>query len=122
MIWSVVLYGSETWTMRKEDLNRLEASEMWIWRRMERISWMEHRTNEEILKMVDEERSLIGRTTSRQINWLDHIMRGDSLLRTIIEGRMEGNKKGGRPRMMLLDWMMKEDYSKLKEKAGDCGE
>jgi len=45
------------------------------------------------------------------------IMRGDSLLRTINKGRMEGKKKRGRPRMMLLDWMMKEDYSKLKEKA-----
>jgi len=45
-------------------------------------------------------------------------MRGDSLLRTIIEGRMEGKKKGGRPRMMLLDWMMKENYNKLKERAG----
>ena len=49
-------------------------------------------------------------------------MRGDSLLRTIIEGRMEGKNKRGRPRMMLLDWMMKEDYGKLKKKAGDCGE
>ena len=53
-IWSVMLYGSETWTMRKEDIRRLEAFEMWIWRRMERISWMEHRTIEEILQMVDE--------------------------------------------------------------------
>src|SRR6218665_428316 len=121
-IWSVVLYGSETWTMRKEDIKRLEAFEMWIWRRMERISWMEHRTIEEILKMVDEKRSLIGIIRSRQINWLGHIMRGYSLLRTIIDGRMEGKKKRGRPRMMLLDWMLKEDYSKLKEKAGDPGE
>jgi len=56
MIWSVVLYGSETWTMRKEDIKRLEAFEIWIWRRMERISWVEHKTNEEILKMVDEKR------------------------------------------------------------------
>src|SRR6218665_502739 len=79
MIWSVVLYGSETWSMRKEDIKRLEAFEMWIWRRMERISWMEHRANEEILKMVDEQRSLIGIIRSRQRNWLGHIMRGDSL-------------------------------------------
>src|SRR6218665_433013 len=67
--------------MRKEDIKRLEAFKMWIWRRMERISWMEHRTNEEILKMVDEKRSLIGIIRSRQRNWLGHIMRGDSLLR-----------------------------------------
>jgi len=64
--------------MRKEDINRLEAFEMLIWRRIERISWMEHRTNAEILKMVDEIRSLIGIIRSRQKNWLGHIMRGDS--------------------------------------------
>ena len=54
MMWSVVLYGLETWTMRKEDIKRFEAFEMWIWRRIEIISWMEHRTNEEIFQMVDE--------------------------------------------------------------------
>ena len=54
MIWSMVLYGSETWTLRKEDIRRLEAFEMWIWRRMEKISWMERRTNEDILQMVDD--------------------------------------------------------------------
>src|SRR5688572_32427436 len=53
----------------------------------------------------------------QQRKWLCHIMRGDSLLRIIIEGRMEGKKTRGRPRMMLLDWMLKEDYSKLKERA-----
>ena len=94
---------------------------MWIWSRMERISWIEHRINEEILQMVVEKRSLIGTIRSRQRNWLGHIMRGGSILRTIIEGRMEG-KKRGRPRMMLLDWMMKEEYRKLKERAGHCGE
>src|SRR6218665_234428 len=48
LIWSVVLYGAETWTMRKEDIKRLEAFEMWTWRRMEKVSWTEHKTNEEI--------------------------------------------------------------------------
>ena len=64
---------------------------------MERISWMEHRTDEEILQMVDEKRSLIGIIRSRQRNWLQgHIRRGDSFLRTIIERRIEGKKKRGR--------------------------
>ena len=54
-------------------------------------------------------------------NVLD-LMRGDSLLRTLIEGKMEGKKKRGRPRMMLLDWMLKEDYRRLKERAGHDGE
>ena len=66
-------------------------------------------TKEEILQMVDEKESLIGIIGSPQGNWLGHITRGDSLLRTIIEGRMEEKKKRGRPRMTLLDWMMKED-------------
>jgi predicted esterase YcpF (UPF0227 family) len=50
MIRSVVLYGSKTWTLRKEDIKRLEAFEKWILQRKERISWMEHRTNDEILQ------------------------------------------------------------------------
>jgi len=49
-IWSVTLYGAKTWTMRQEDVKRIEAFEMWILRRMERINWKVHRTNEEILK------------------------------------------------------------------------
>jgi len=61
--------------------------------RSERISWIEHRTKEEILQMVDEKRSLNGLIRGRQRNWLDRIMRGDLFLRTIIEGRMEGKRK-----------------------------
>src|SRR6218665_2942935 len=53
LIWSVVLYGAEIWTMRKEDIKRLEAFEMWTWRRMEKVSWTEHKTNEDKTKEVD---------------------------------------------------------------------
>ena len=69
----------------------------------------------EVLKLVEEERSLIIRT--RQRNWMRHIMRGDSLQREIIKGRMEGKRGRGRPRQKLLDWMMSDKYSKLKEEA-----
>ena len=115
---SVVLYGSETWTMRKDDIRRLEAFEMWIWRRMKRVSWMEHKTNEEILQMVGEERSMMETIRRRQRNWIGHIMRSDTIVRDIIEGRMEGKKTRGRPRTMLLDWMMTKDgYRGLKMDA-----
>ena len=58
LIWSLTLYGAETSTMRKENVKRIEV-EMWIWRSMHKISWTEHRTNEEVLKKVEEKRSLI---------------------------------------------------------------
>ena len=120
LVWSVVLYGSETWTLRKEDIRRIEAFEMWIWRRMEKVSWREHKTNEEILQKVGEERSLLKTIRERQRKWIGHIMRGDSLLRDIFEGRMEGRRKRGRPRTMLLDWTMeKNGYSKMKKRAQD---
>ena len=103
LIWSVTLYGAETWTMRKEDVNRIEAFEMWIRRRMERISWTEHRTNEEVLKKVEEKRSLMDIIRTRQKNWIGHILRGNSLEREIMEGRMEGKRGRGRPRKKRMD-------------------
>src|SRR6218665_2744564 len=110
LIWSVMLYGAETWPMRKEDVKRIEAFEMWIWRRMERISWTEHRTNEELLKKVEEKRSLMDIIRTRQKNLIGHILRGNSLQRVIMEGRMEGKRGRGRPRQKLMDWMMKDGY------------
>ena len=123
LIWSVTLYASETWTLRKEDIKRLEAFEMWIWRRIERISWMDHWKNVDVLLLVDERRSLIDTIRQRQKNWIGHILRGESLLRTVLEGRIPGKKTRGRPRMMLLDWMMdggrKMNYGELKKKSSN---
>ena len=58
-VWNVVLYGSETWTLQKEDIQRLEAFEMWIWRRVTKVSWTEHKTNEEVSQMVETEREMM---------------------------------------------------------------
>jgi len=118
LVWSVVLYGSETWTMRKEDIKKIEAFEMWIWRRMEKISWTEHKTNEEVLERIGEERTMLKTIRERQKKWIGHTLRGDNLVKTVIEGKMEGKRTRGRPRQMMLDWMMiKNGYQGLKEKA-----
>jgi len=72
---SVVLDGSETWTLLKEDKNRLQAFKMWIWRRMMKVSWKEHRTNEDILSMVQEERCMvIGEYIKKQTEKLDRYL------------------------------------------------
>ena len=92
VVWSVMLYGAETWTLRKEDMKRLSAVEMWLWRRMERISWMEKRTDEEVLNVVAEKRKLVDTVVKRKKNWLGHILRGNGLLRDVIEGRIEGKR------------------------------
>src|SRR6478609_7987980 len=59
LVWPVVLYGCVTWTMRKEELNRLNAFEMWVWIRMGKVSWMDQRTNEQVLSSMNEKRRLI---------------------------------------------------------------
>src|SRR6218665_556606 len=90
---------------------------MKVWPMMEKISWAEHISNE-VLKLVEEERSLLKIIRTRQRNWMGHIMTEDSLQREMIEGRMDCKGGRRRPRQKLLDWMMSEEYSKpnLKKK------
>src|SRR6218665_969827 len=103
LIWSVALYAAETWTYRKEDIRRLEAFEVWVWRKMEKISWRDMKTNEEVLQMVQEERSLMDVIWRGKKNWIGHILGGESLLREVIEGRMIGNRPRGRKRLGMLN-------------------
>ena len=66
VVWSGALYGLETWTMRENEIDRLQAFEMWIWRRMEKISWKDKVTNEHVLEIVKEKRTLIDAIRSRK--------------------------------------------------------
>ena len=115
------VWSGNIWTLRMDGIKVLEAFEMWIWRRMEKISWTEHITNEEVLKRVDESRSLLQVIRERQHKWIGHILRGDSMLTMILEGRLKGRKTRGRPRDMLLNWMMdegnNEGYKRLKNEG-----
>ena len=73
LVWSVTLYGSETWTLRKDESRRLDAFEMWIWRRMFEIKLTDKLTNEEVLDIAGERRSLLKTTKHRQQKWMGHI-------------------------------------------------
>ena len=65
------MYGSEIWSLKMEDIRRIEAYEMWIWRRMEKVSWVKQKTNEEVLIMVEEKRELLDRITKPKKGWMD---------------------------------------------------
>jgi len=73
-IWSIALYGAETWTLRAVDLKHLESFEMWCWRRMEKISWPDHVRNEEVLLGVNEQRNILHEISKRKANWIGHIL------------------------------------------------
>ena len=93
-----------------------EYLEMWIWRRLMKISWTEHRSNQEVLDMVDENSSLMNTIRQRQKNWLGRVLRSESLLHTVLEGRMEGTGTRGRQSDAMTDWMKSNnvEYKHIK--------
>jgi len=118
LIWSTVLYAAETWTLRKVDIKRLESFGIWIWRMLMKISWTEHRSNQDVLEMEDENRSLMNTIRQRQKNWLGHVLRSESLLCAVLEGRMEGTRTRGRQSDTMIDWMKSNDVEyEHKEKS-----
>jgi len=119
-VWSIALYGSETWTLRKLEWKYLESFEMWCWRRMEKIKWSERVTNEQVLDRIGEKRTLLKNILRRKANWIGHILRRNCLLHDAIEGRMTEVRGVGRRRTQLLDDLRdRRRYWELKEEAED---
>src|ERR1043165_6136320 len=106
LVWSVALYGAKTWTLSKTDLQKLDAFEMWVWRRIERISYTERMSNEAVLKQIQDKRALVATIQHRQKNWIGHILRGEGLIRDFFEGRLLGSRPRGRPRTKMLDTLI----------------
>jgi len=94
LVWSEALFECETWTMKKDKTQRLRALEMWIWRTMKRVKWNDMKTNEQVLSAVGERRKIIETIVNRKKIWIGHILRGDGLLKDVIEGRIEGKLSG----------------------------
>jgi hypothetical protein len=117
LVWSVALYGGEAWTLRKKECDLLESLEMYLWRKMEKISWMEKKTNVEVLQAVAEERHLLKVVMEREKRWIGHVLRGNGLMRKTIEGRMLGKKPRGRPRFGMLEELKEGSYACMKRRA-----
>ena len=97
-IWSMALYGPETWTLRAADQKHLENFEMWCWRRMEKISWTDHVRNEDVLLRVNEKRNILHEIRKRKANWVGHILNRNCLLKQVIEGKIKGQMEVTRRR------------------------
>ena len=95
----VVLYGYETWTVKKVEYQRIDAFELWCWRRLLRVPWTARRSNQSILKEKSPEYSLEGLILKLKHQYFGHLMGTDSLEKTLMLGKIEGKRRRGRQRM-----------------------
>ena len=94
-----LLYGCETWTMKKAEEKRIEAAELWFYRRLLRVSWKDRRTNDSILEELGTDRKILPLIKERKLKYLGHASRNTktSLMKTILEGKTESRRGKGRP-------------------------
>ena len=104
MVFSVVMYGYESWIIKKAECQRIDAFELWCWRRLLRVSWTARRSSQSILKQISPGCSLEGLMLKLKLQYLGHLMgRVDSLEKTLMLGGIGGRRRWGRQRMRWLD-------------------
>ena len=104
MVFPVVMYGCESWTVKKAELRRIDAFELWCWRRLLRIPWTGRKSNQSILKVMSLGCSLEGLMVKLKLQYFGHLMRrADSFEKTLMLGKIEGKRRRGRQRMRWLD-------------------
>ena len=103
MVFPVAMYGCESWTIKKAEHRRIDAFELWYWRRLLRVSWTARRTNQSILKKISPKYSLKGLMLKLKLQYFGHLMRrADSLEKTLMLGKIEGRRRRGQQRMRWL--------------------
>ena len=119
MVFPVVLYGCESWTIKKAECQRMDDFEVWCWRRLLRVPWTTRRSNQSILKEISPGCSLEGLMLKLKLQYFGHLMqRADSFEKTLPLGKIEGRRRRGRQRIRWLDALtdsMDMSLSKLQE-------
>ena len=104
MVFPVVMYGCETWTIKKAKHQRIDTFELWCWRRLLRVPWIARRSNQTILKEIKPEHSLEGLMLKLKLQYFGYLMqRADSLEKNMMLGKVEGRRRRGMQRMRGLD-------------------
>ena len=104
MVFPVVMYGCESWTIKKAEHQRIDAFKLWCWRRLLRVPWTARRSNQSILKEMSPGCSLEGLMLKLKLQYFGHLMRrADSLEKTLMLGKIEGRRRRGRQRLRWLD-------------------
>ena len=101
MVFPVVMFGCESWTIKKAECQKIDAFELWCWRRLFRVPWTARRSNQSILKEINHEYSLEGLMLKLKLQYFDHLMgRTDSLEKTLMLGKIEGRRRREQQKMM----------------------
>ena len=104
MVFPVLMYGCESWTIKRAECQRIDTFELWCWRRLLRVPWTARRSNQAILKEISPGCSLEGLMLKLKLQYFGHLMRRtDSFEKTLMLGKIEGRKRRGRERMRWLD-------------------
>ena len=103
LVFPIALYGAETWTMRKHERRKIDAFELWCWRRVLRVSWMERKTNISIIESIKPEWTLESRVTKAALSYFVHVVRAGGMEDDMMLGRMNGVRKRGRSRQRWMD-------------------
>ena len=116
MVFPVVMYGCESWTVKKAECQRIDALELWCWRRLLRVPWTARRSNQSILKEISPGISLEGMMIKLKLQFFGHLMRRvDSLEKTLMLGEIGGRRRRGRQRMRWLDGITDSMDARLSE-------
>ena len=112
-VFPIFTYSSETWTLNKRTTERIQAFEMWAFRKMMRISYLARKTNQQVLQMAQQNRSLLTHIKTRQMNFLGHVIRKGKLEHLSLSGKIPGKRARGKQRITFLQQIQKTNTNKI---------